>query len=100
MKEKNENYLGWSNRETWAVSLNLRESGLGDEIADVGGRIAGSYSDSERNMAIAEFAEYFSELLNDFRDMRSENPEIMRVFDDIGSMWRVDFYELAEAWLE
>ena len=96
---KNENYNGWSNRETWAAFLNLGNSGMANEIADVGERFAGSFSPDERNRATAEFAEYLSDLLDELRELRSESPEIMRVFDDIGSIWRVDFYELAEAWM-
>jgi len=96
---KNENYNGWSNRETWAVFVNLGNSGMANEITDVGERFAGSCSTDERNWAVAEFAEYLNGLLDDLRELRSENADIMRVFDEIGSMWRVDFYELAEAWM-
>lgn len=96
---KNENYNGWSNKETWAVFVNLGNSGMANEITDVGERLAGSFSPDERNRATAQFAEYLSDLLDELRELRSENPEIMRVFDEIGSLWRVDFYELAEAWM-
>jgi len=112
-----ETYNGWANHETWAVSLHLgNDQGLYNDTRQ---RLARAYIEAESPWAdnIADEDKRFrtskaadalkdwvtDELLSpDFwrDDMGAPMPkdlEMMRV--DCGSLWRVDWSEIAGNWL-
>lgn len=79
---RDEKYNGWTNRETWAAFTWLTN----DETMyhDVRGSCA---------EAIQDYVEGLAE-----QDERSSvGNELMVMFEDIGSLWRVNWEEIAKA---
>ena len=86
-------YNGWTNRETWAVALWLNnDEGMYSEARD----LVGNAPDNMR-----EQAEAIENLVDEYLDadvMPWEGQKSMR--DDIGSLWRVDWYEVAASFID
>ena len=86
-----EEYQGWSNRETWACNLWLtNEEGIYNEMMELTKRYPDKY---ELAVAIKDYVE-------ELADIRAESPGLLMMFDDIGSLWRVDWVEIAEGFCE
>lgn len=98
-----ETYQGWSNRETWAVNLHLsNDEGLCyevNEFAEEAKAAAGWRTLADRLESWVS-----DELLSPawWRDeMGTAMPEgIETMRSEVGSLWRVDWGEIAKAWLE
>jgi len=94
-----EEYNGWSNRETWAANLHMsndytwyhKARALIDEYDGQISRLTG-----RPYMLARRLEECFNDHLDD-ADMPFEF-EVM-VLRDVGSMWRIDWVEIAEGWL-
>jgi hypothetical protein len=85
-------YNDWTNRETWAVYLYItNEQGLYSEYVDL----------INRNTDIREFAreleDWFTATIWDLLEDRGTDYTVRNMILDIGSMWRVNWRELAEA---
>ena len=91
MADERDEYNGWSNRETWAVNLWLsNDQGMYSEAC----RIIKDAEDAEdAEEKIKEYVEDLKVLLNE-----EGADELKGMFNDIGSMWRVNWKELVEAW--
>lgn len=93
-------YQGWSNRETWALNLHLsNDHGLYDMVNEWAGEARRDAS------KLAEIAKDRLETLLDpgqYRDeFGGEQPDgLAMMAREVGSLWRVDWHEFAEAWLE
>jgi len=86
-----ETYNGWTNRETWATNLWLsNDEGLYDWARERAQRAA------DPATACKEFVE---ELLDPNEALLSEELR-HSISSDIGSLWRVDWQEVAESLLE
>ena len=113
----NEDYNGWVNRETWCFNLYLRnDEGLYDmarDAAQVGMDKAIVWSENHwEDYALSKIVPgqasslyvgeaimaMMQELYQDA--IEDGNREILRMFMDIGSLWRVDLREVGSAWIE
>lgn len=111
-----EEYNGWTNRETWAIQLHLSNN-EGDynhmrEVAvdflEIAQNANGAETDGEgtHDQAVNAMAEYIKTWTEEVFEM-VVNPEDgpanenARTFvSDVGSWWRADFYEIAEHWID
>jgi len=93
-------YNGWSNRETWATMLWINnEQGLTEQVRFLAeDALHPDEADSpiSAKTALANALEEMFNELFDFDNLFS-NRALYVVRDDIGSMYRVDWYEIAEA---
>jgi len=95
-------FNGYANRETWACNLWLNnDEGLHDECSRLAVRVTNR---SEKPDAINELAlllkEYVEGELKDFCMQSPIDSEIRSMFDDIGSLWRVDWNEIADGFVD
>jgi hypothetical protein len=103
-------YNGWSNRETWAVALWINNDQYMQEQAEDYARTSlEEHTDEDGDVSgavtcAAESLEYWMTNLLDFREYREEYgtdmPDSLRVMrEDIGSLYRVDWHEIAESFI-
>jgi hypothetical protein len=102
-----ETYQGWKNRETWATALWLNnDEGLTNWVQDMTiVTLQGSEELSDKRYLLAESIEEYVTNLLDFREYRETYGEPMpdglqMMRDDIGSLYRVDWREIADSFLE
>ena len=92
-------YNGWSNRETWATKLWIdNDQGLYYYAKDMAG---GYGSEDKRGLADA-LEEWITELLDMeqvFNASPAQRKELIMMASDIGSLYRVNWYEIAESLL-
>ena len=110
---------GWSNRETWALNLWLsNDEGFYDHLREIIKEMAQSHENEEckvtaddRDKIIHDFAvwlkDYIEQLKEECDNMNHEeackhhyNGCLHTFFDDIGSLWRIDYEEIAEPWVQ
>jgi hypothetical protein len=89
-------YNGWSNRETWATALHINnDQGLYYYVRDM----AGGYFDDKSALADA-LEEWITELL-DMEQVFTASPDqrkqLIMMSSDIGSLYRVNWYEIAKS---
>lgn len=90
-----EEYNGWSNRETWAVNLWVtNDQGFNDYVNEA---MKGAYDGEGENYRLDEVYRDAVESILDYDGAPSRDVAIMK--DDIGSMWRVNWRELANTWV-
>jgi hypothetical protein len=98
-----QNYSGWSNRETWALMLHINnDEGLSGMLHD-------SIAEYTRGATPENLTYQTSKALQDFTESlftRSGYSEIygdvwpdclVDIAEDIGSLYRIDYYECAES---
>ena len=99
-----EEYNGWKNRETWATSLWIEnDEGLQEEALEMT-RNAIREDKLNATRILADNLKEWLETLLDFRAYRAEygtemSDGLQTMRDDIGSLYRVDWWEIAEAFL-
>lgn len=116
-KENPDQYEGWANRETWAVSLWLNnDRGLYDQLQEIktanrekweakAEEAEGAPELAEvvasRMVELADTIKEFVEELADTARTSTENDcgmlELRSMMDDIGSRWRVEWLEIAKS---
>ena len=99
-KKMCEQYQGWTNRETWAAALWINnEQGIYEQVLDYTETTREEHKeDGGARGCLAESIEnYITELL----DMANvfENGGLLVMSQDIGSLYRVEWYEIAESFL-
>lgn len=75
-----EEYNGWTNRETWAAHLWITND-------------QSLYTSALHANTAFLLEEYMEELLS----LRQESETLQTMFDDIGSLWRVNWKEIHDA---
>jgi hypothetical protein len=83
-------YNGWTNRETWAVNLWIEnDRGLYDLIQEKTEEAMGS---------VRELADMIESAIDEaFSDIEEMTPTGLIMLKDIGSLYRVNWYEIAES---
>jgi hypothetical protein len=94
-----EKFNGWTNRETWATALWIdNDRGLHYTVQDfIQEAIMSKDEDQEYacTTCLAENLEsLFDEAFSDLEEMTQTGPTMLK---DIGSLYRVNWYEIAEA---
>jgi hypothetical protein len=93
-----EKYNGWINRETWATALWLDNEQSTQEVMQL---MAEEYG-KETNLLPDMIEDFVTELL-DMESVLSAPPaqrkELISMSKDIGSLYRVDWKEIAEHYL-
>lgn len=88
--ESHETYNGWTNRETWAVHLYItNDEGLYGYMREE------VRAENDAAGAIRDWFEAQAEILAD--DPKSLSRDLRMMLTDIGSLWRVNWQEVAEA---
>jgi len=88
-----EEYNGWANYETWACFLHLSNN-------------EGDYkyiSEMAEKMSIEELAKFLKEYVTQIKEMvyiGEANSEAKRLIEDLGSLWRVNWLEVAKGFKE
>lgn len=81
-----DSYKGFSNRETWSMSVWINnDQGLCENC---------------KGMTSKELRTYIEELKDimiDSGPIDLKNSEIFKMFDDVGSLWRVNWDEISDA---
>ena len=91
-----EEYNGWTNRETWAVNLWVtNDQGLMNGVDEA---MRDAYDAEGENYRLDEVYCGVIDALFDY-DNGLPSRELLLMRDDIGSLWRVNWGELAEAWV-
>jgi len=73
-------YAGWTNRETWAAHLWIAND-------------QSLYTSALHANTACLLEDYMEELLS----LRQESETLQTMFDDIGSLWRVNWKEIHDA---
>lgn len=100
MLNENTDYNGWSNRETWAYALWLdNDEGfywqITEAIEDICKR-EGKDFELDALMKLSDFTANLLEELVQTRDDGHANDQLKNMLNDIGSIWRVNHFEIAE----
>lgn len=85
-----ERYNGWLNRETWALQLQLtNDEDLYNSILDI----------KNKTKTMYEFSDLLKDHVMEFERqvLVKSDKKILRLLFDVGSLWRVDFDELAKS---
>jgi hypothetical protein len=91
-------YNGWTNRETWATALHLdNDFGLYEMVKDMVRASLEEHPESGAVQCLEESLENFlDEAFSDIADMTHAGLNMLK---DIGSLYRVNWRELAEGYL-
>jgi hypothetical protein len=92
-----EKYNGWTNRETWATVLWLdNEQGTQELMQEM----------AQQHDSTSGLADSVQDFVTELLDMESvlsappaQRKELISMSSDIGSLYRVDWYEIAEHYL-
>jgi hypothetical protein len=84
-----ESYNGWTNRETWAAHLWLtNDEYVYNSLTETLAGITDRYSRGDE----------IKETLSEFQNMAAEGElQAVQMLLDIGSLWRVNYQEIADA---
>ena len=93
-----DSYNGWTNRETWALALNINnDEGLYDMftelVRDMKGEPAWMIQDAIRSRAKSLFIRAHYEY-----EYGGDQPDTLTAMaEEVGSLWRVDWVEIRES---
>lgn len=89
-----EEYNGWTNRETWATNLWIdNERGIYEMVQDMAKTSLEEHQEGGADSCLAESIEsLFDEAFEDIENMTNEGLNMLK---DIGSLYRVNWQEIA-----
>lgn len=91
-----EEYNGWTNRETWATALHIdNDQGIQNSVQELATSAHNENDDTDT--ALAELAESIEEHITELVESDWDGVKLMR--RDIGSLWRVNWREVAKAYV-
>jgi len=98
-----QDYNGWTNRETWATALWINnDQGLYNQAQDLVQEARECQDNDALNCLSDALEDFIGELL-DMEIVLSAEPaqrqELINMSRDIGSLWRVNWREIAESFL-
>jgi hypothetical protein len=92
-------YNGWSNRETWATKLWIDND---EGLYIYANNMAGDYGSEDKRELADSLEEWITELLDMeqvFTAPPAQRKTLIMMSSDIGSLYRVNWYEIAESLL-
>jgi hypothetical protein len=93
-----EQYEGWTNRETWACALWINnDQGLYEQVRELA-QHAVKDCDSDPLMCLEESLQNLVVELLEEEPLLS--PELRSMRNDIGSIWRVNFREVSNSFIQ
>lgn len=97
-----EDYNGHSNRETWACCLWLsNDYGLYQEVIEARDKLANRFDGRELIHFLADWIKDYVEYdLKEFSEQSEKDSTIRQMFAEIGSLWRIDWEEIAEGFID
>lgn len=93
-----ETYEGWTNKETWAVKLHWDNN-----QADYSFFTQQAKEFKEEGKSVIDFSDFLKEQLEEIQEtvFNGEGTEEARnLLRDVGSIWRVNYDEIAKAYYE
>lgn len=103
-------YNGWTNRETWALALNIdSDQGLQESASELIGQAFLENIDTEKEngweIGVYEAESALSDWVDDifspeYWGQETLSAGLLSILKDVGSLYRVNFREIAESWLE
>jgi hypothetical protein len=90
-----EQFNGWTNRETWAVVVNFDNNG---QLYDIKQRAVKTLSHLDDDQKTFILERVLSETLESYLG-RSNMPKNYDILKDVGSLWRVNWREIAESYI-
>jgi hypothetical protein len=95
-----EEYSGWINRETWAMALHLdNDQGFSDEVKQFTHQAIQDNPLEEAGYRLADSLEEWVSAFLEF-DTVSTNEHLFIMMTDIGSLYRVNWREIAQVYVE
>lgn len=91
---------GWTNRETWAVNVWVDELNLKEARDEMVRQFSEDTALYEIETATREWFEAQLDSMEEFAEDSGSYTTLIRAISDIGSLWRVDWLELGQAWLD
>lgn len=86
-----EEYQGWTNRETWACNLWLdNDKGIYEDILPL-------IDEANEAYKLADSIQEYMENRLDLRNWNLITQDLISMVEDIGSLWRVNWREIAES---
>ena len=95
-----ENYNGWSNRETWATKLHLDND---ETLNDIAWELARKWNNANEELSVYKLSELLQDWVeNDLLTFESVTGGrwLWLMLTDIGSLYRVNWLEIAQTYAE
>lgn len=89
-----EQYNGWTNRETWATALYLNND---QSLYETVQNWASNNWEDDKNEAVNTVAESIEDFVTELLETDWDGVKSMRY--DIGSLWRVNWREIAQSFI-
>jgi 3-dehydroquinate synthetase len=99
MRLLSEEYQGWSNRETWAVALHLsNDQGFYNKAQRLTRKAMAKNLTTDTDYWLASTLEEWVYELFEFKNV-STNEELFNMLTHIGSLYRVNWREIAQGYI-